>query len=69
MTGVTHTRPRTIPVTWIAAADLIAHAAQGRMPRTLCGLPTLRERFGWPGARKCADCRSALEALEVTRCV
>ena len=44
-------------VRWVAGPDGTAHAHPARrLPRTLCGLPALDERFAWPERGRCLDC-------------
>jgi hypothetical protein len=51
MTTITRVRIR-----WAARRDGISHGHTPVGIRTLCGLPEIRDRDGWPAHRKCLGC-------------
>ena len=53
-----------IRIRWTAARVLVSHAHRsGRDARTLCGMPEIRERDGWPPLRRCLVCTPLAEEL------
>ena len=49
-----------VRIAWIAGHDGIAHAHRPGLPRTLCGLPGIGERFAWPERFRCMTCVRAV---------
>lgn len=53
-------RRRGSPYVWEAGQDGIGHYAFRGMPRTICGIPAITPRYGWPIASWCRACEALL---------
>ena len=60
------TRRTIVTVRWTAAKHDVYHATLPKMVKTLCGLETTAEQYGWPSIARCRACQIALDEMEGT---
>ncbi len=53
-------------VRWQAGSDRVAHAARPGVRRTLCEIPVVDPRYGWPTALYCSNCIAVLGEVPST---